>query len=83
MNIIAQVILYAGGFENAQMLATKITTAFKICAELLLPETFYDFGESTFLSCVLFQGILTRLFSSFTRFAKHDNGSAFMLQTKI
>lgn len=50
MSIIAEVKLYAGGFENAQRLATKIVTIFKICAELLPPETFYDFGKLEFIA---------------------------------
>lgn len=42
--VIAEVTLFAGGFENAKMLASKIATVFNICAELLPPEDFYDFG---------------------------------------
>lgn len=86
LDIIAQVTLYAGGFENAQTLATKVVTIFKICAELLPPEAYYDFGKSSFYLPILH--IKQHLIGAFFpflhfRFAKHENRFAFVLQTKV
>lgn len=81
--IIAQVTLFAGGFENAKMLATKIATIFNICAELLPPEDFYDFGTSQELIHSFTHRILKQKLSSINRFAKCENCFAFVFQAEV
>ncbi|XP_046630090.1 dynein axonemal heavy chain 7-like [Neodiprion virginianus] len=41
---ISEVELYAGGFTDAKILARKLVTAHKLCADLFATELFYDFG---------------------------------------
>ncbi|XP_048509709.1 dynein axonemal heavy chain 7-like [Athalia rosae] len=41
---VAEVELYAGGFVNANILAFKLVTTHKLCADLLATEACYDFG---------------------------------------
>lgn len=42
---IVRIFLYASGYKNAKLIAKKITTLYKICAEILPPQVHYDFGN--------------------------------------
>ncbi|CAB4069325.1 DNAH [Lepeophtheirus salmonis] len=44
ISMIAQVTLYAMGFQNARSLAKKIIDAYKLCSEQLSYQAHYDFG---------------------------------------
>lgn len=79
--IIAQVTLYAGGFENAEMLAKKIVTIFSICAELLPPRDFYDFGKSS--SWSRHRKNKPKYLPFIDRLTKSENRSTFVLQAEV
>lgn len=43
---IAEISLYANGYQNATTIAKKIIKLYEICSEILPSEVHYDFGIS-------------------------------------
>lgn len=41
---IAEISLYASGYKNAKSIAKKMIELYKMSAEILPPEQYYDFG---------------------------------------
>ncbi|UZJ53926.1 hypothetical protein CBS101457_003246 [Exobasidium rhododendri] len=58
--IIAQVLLYAQGFRNAEKLSSKIVPFFNLCAEQLSEQPHYDFGLRALKSVLVSAGQLKR-----------------------
>jgi dynein heavy chain len=55
--LIAEVILYAEGYESSKLLANKVTQMYKLCSERLSQQDHYDFGmRLVFLSFFVMHG---------------------------
>ena len=48
--VIIEVELYSSGYHNAKLLADKIVSVNRLCAELLSAQCHYDFGMRTMKS---------------------------------
>jgi len=58
--LIAEIFLYGQGFENARILAEKITQLYKLSSEMLSPQNHYDFGMRALKSVLSMAGLVKR-----------------------
>eukprot|EP00397_Hematodinium_sp_SG-2012_P000045 GEMP01000045.1.p1 GENE.GEMP01000045.1~~GEMP01000045.1.p1 ORF type:complete len:3312 (+),score=740.25 GEMP01000045.1:2269-12204(+) len=58
--LIAEIMLFAEGFENAKKLAGKFAKLFKLSSEQLSPQDHYDFGMRAVKSVLVMAGNLKR-----------------------
>ena len=56
--LIAEVLLFAEGFVNAQSLANKIVSLFTLSKQLLSAQQHYDWGLRALKTCLNVAGIL-------------------------
>mgnify|MGYP001611668798 CR=1 FL=1 len=61
---IAEVTLFAQGFQSAQVLSRKVVPLFKLCKDQLSPQQHYDFGLRALNSVLVSAGSLKRLASA-------------------
>uniref|UniRef100_A0A7S1KNU3 Dynein heavy chain, cytoplasmic n=1 Tax=Percolomonas cosmopolitus TaxID=63605 RepID=A0A7S1KNU3_9EUKA len=59
--LIAQVIMYSQGFNNAEKLASKVVLFFELSKETLSSQSHYDFGLRALKTVLVNAGLLKRL----------------------
>ena len=58
--LIAEIMLYAGGFKDTKVLAKRMVKMYKLCSEQLSQQRHYDYGMRAVISVLIKSGSLRR-----------------------